>query len=105
MGFVATARAFRTFFCAERQEVCKERRGWCKQLGTVPCLRSVGRRCNAMALEKWVLDCGAGGDDLPLSLFCQYGYQTHGIEIAESALVEANRFCREKRMPSQKTVK
>lgn len=63
------------------------------------------RRCNATALEKRVLDCGAGSDDLPLSLFCQYGYQTHGIEIAESALVEANRFCREKRMPSQKTVK
>jgi SAM-dependent methyltransferase len=57
------------------------------------------RQCNATALEKRVLDCGAGGDEPPLSLFYQYGYQTFGIEIAGEALARASRFCREKGMP------
>ena len=50
------------------------------------------RRCNASALAKVVLDCGAGGSNPPLSLFYQYGYQTYGIEIDERALREAQRF-------------
>jgi ubiquinone/menaquinone biosynthesis C-methylase UbiE len=45
-----------------------------------------------------VLDCGAGGSSPPLSLFYQYGYRTYGIEIAEAALAEAQRFCRESNM-------
>ena len=56
------------------------------------------RRCNASSLPKEVLDCGAGGSDPPLSLFYQYGYKTYGIEIAETALTEARRFCAENGM-------
>jgi ubiquinone/menaquinone biosynthesis C-methylase UbiE len=52
------------------------------------------RQCNNSALEKNVLDCGAGGDKPPLSLFNQYGYKTYGVEIAEEALSEAQGFCR-----------
>jgi ubiquinone/menaquinone biosynthesis C-methylase UbiE len=53
------------------------------------------RRCNASPLAKEVLDCGAGGSHPPLSLFYHYGYKTYGIEIAEEALTEAQRFCAE----------
>jgi SAM-dependent methyltransferase len=57
------------------------------------------RRCNASPLEKTILDCGAGGEQPPLSLFFQYGYRTWGIEIAEEALRKAQTFCREQGMP------
>lgn len=57
------------------------------------------RQCNMSPLEKRVLDCGAGGDAPPLSLFYQYGYQTYGLEIAEEAPIKASRFCREIGMP------
>ena len=57
------------------------------------------RRCNTTSLQKEILDCGAGGKDPPLALFYQYGYQTYGIEIAEEALSEADRFCREGACP------
>lgn len=56
------------------------------------------RQCNTSSLGKEVLDCGAGGDHPPLSLFYQYGYRTYGIEIAEEALAKAQRFCRENEM-------
>lgn len=56
------------------------------------------RRCNASPLAREVLDCGAGGSNPPLSLFYQYGYRTYGIEIAEDALMEAQRFCAENDM-------
>jgi ubiquinone/menaquinone biosynthesis C-methylase UbiE len=56
------------------------------------------RQCNANPLAKEVLDCGAGGSDPPLSLFYQCGYKTYGIEIAEEALEQAQRFCRENDM-------
>jgi ubiquinone/menaquinone biosynthesis C-methylase UbiE len=57
------------------------------------------RQCSATSLEKQILDCGAGGKDPPLALFYLYEYQTYGIEIAEEALNEATRFCRERGMP------
>jgi len=50
------------------------------------------RQCNASPLAKEVLDCGAGGDQPPLSMFFQSGYKTYGIEIAEVALAEAKQF-------------
>jgi SAM-dependent methyltransferase len=56
------------------------------------------RRCNASPLDKIILDCGAGGSQPPLSLFYQYGYRTFGVEIAEPALEEASKFCKEKDM-------
>jgi len=57
------------------------------------------RQCNASPLPKEVLDCGAGGSEPPLALFYQYGYRTCGIEIAENALLEAQRFCAERHIP------
>ena len=56
------------------------------------------RRCNASSLEKNVLDCGAGGDEPPLSLFYQYGYRTVGIEIAKGPLEKAHAYCQESGM-------
>jgi len=56
------------------------------------------RYCNDSQLEKTVLDCGAGGDDPPLQLFYEYGYETHGIEVAEKPLKEAKRFCEENKL-------
>ena len=57
------------------------------------------RQCNASPLDKVVLDCGAGGDPPPLSLFHQYGYKTYGVEIAEQPLAEAQQFCQARAMP------
>ncbi|MBC8509595.1 MAG: class I SAM-dependent methyltransferase [Anaerolineales bacterium] len=56
------------------------------------------RQCNASPLNKIVLDCGAGGNLPPLSLFYQNGYKTCGIEIAQPALDESAIFCRENDM-------
>ncbi|MCI0475220.1 MAG: class I SAM-dependent methyltransferase [Anaerolineales bacterium] len=57
------------------------------------------RQCNASPLDKVILDCGAGGDSPPLSLFHQSGYKTYGIEIAEEALGKAQQFCQARAMP------
>ncbi|WP_394902999.1 class I SAM-dependent methyltransferase [Clostridium butyricum] len=46
--------------------------------------------CNETAMNKKVLDCGAGGDCPPLSLFSEYGYETHGIEFNSKQLEKAN---------------
>ncbi|NMC53167.1 MAG: class I SAM-dependent methyltransferase [Chloroflexi bacterium] len=37
--------------------------------------------CQREALPKEVLDCGAGGANPPLNLFCAYGYRAAGVEI------------------------
>lgn len=52
--------------------------------------------CNETTMNKIVLDCGAGGDCPPLSLFSEYGYETHGIEFNSKQLEEANRYARKK---------
>jgi ubiquinone/menaquinone biosynthesis C-methylase UbiE len=57
------------------------------------------RLCEESPLPKEVLDCGAGGDLPPLSLFYNYGYKTYGIEINEQSLTEAEKYCRENNMP------
>ncbi len=49
-------------------------------------------------LEKKVLDCGAGGPRPPLALFHDYGYETHGIDISESAITASEKFIRERGM-------
>ena len=49
-------------------------------------------------LEKKVLDCGAGGPRPPLALFHDYGYETHGIDISESAIVASEKFASERDM-------
>ena len=55
-------------------------------------------QCNKSTLEKKVLDCGAGGSQPPLSLFYQFGYKTHGVEISEEALSEAHNYCRKQKL-------
>jgi ubiquinone/menaquinone biosynthesis C-methylase UbiE len=57
------------------------------------------RRCNAIPVDKVVLDCGAGGSQPPLALFYQYGYKTYGIDISEEPLAQAQAFCTENNMP------
>lgn len=54
--------------------------------------------CNASPLEKEVLDCGAGGRRPPLALFYEYGYKTYGIDISDSSLTAAQKFCQEYKM-------
>lgn len=50
--------------------------------------------CNETDMDKTVLDCGAGGNCPPLSLFADYGYITAGIEFSESQLKEAEKFAK-----------
>lgn len=52
--------------------------------------------CNQTDLEKKILDCGAGGDQPPLSLFYEHGYHTHGIEFDMQQLKKANEYARVK---------
>lgn len=54
--------------------------------------------CNRSPLDRVVLDCGAGGPNPPLALFYEQGYRTCGVEISESQLAEAGRYCRENNM-------
>lgn len=52
--------------------------------------------CNETTMNKTVLDCGAGGDCPPLSLFSEYGYLTHGIEFNGKQLEKANKYASKK---------
>ncbi|MFD5018997.1 class I SAM-dependent methyltransferase [Paenibacillus sp. NPDC058367] len=52
--------------------------------------------CNESGMEKTVLDCGAGGDTPPLSLFANYGYATYGIEMNVEQMNRANQFAAER---------
>lgn len=52
--------------------------------------------CNESGMEKTILDCGAGGDSPPLSLFASYGYTTRGIEMNVDQLKRANQFASER---------
>lgn len=52
--------------------------------------------CNDTTMDKTVLDCGAGGDCPPLSLFSEYGYLTHGVEFNTKQLEEANKYANKK---------
>lgn len=54
--------------------------------------------CNDMSnLEKVVLDCGAGGDKPPLSLFYQSGYLTYGIELNKEQLEKSQKYASQKK--------
>lgn len=52
--------------------------------------------CNESGMEKTILDCGAGGDSPPLSLFASYGYTTRGIEMNVEQIKRANQFAAER---------
>lgn len=54
--------------------------------------------CNERDLERSVLDCGAGGDYPPLSIFSEFGYKTYGIEISDSQIEKAKKFSKEHKM-------
>ncbi len=56
------------------------------------------RYCNSNPLDKTVLDCGAGGDDPPLQLFYEYGYETFGVEVSEDPFKQAKKFSKEHSM-------
>ena len=47
--------------------------------------------CNREEGRK-VLDCGAGGNMPPLSLFASHGYETTGIELSDTQVKRANAF-------------
>lgn len=57
------------------------------------------RQCEALSLDRTILDCGAGGREPPLSLFHRHGFRTYGVEIALDPLRDATQFCREHGMP------
>lgn len=46
--------------------------------------------CNAESSDKLILDCGAGGQMPPLSLFNMYGYKTSGIDFDPKQVKKAN---------------
>lgn len=48
--------------------------------------------CNDEAPEKTILDCGAGGESPPLSIFENYGYKTTGIEFDLKQVERAEKF-------------
>lgn len=52
--------------------------------------------CNDTTLDKTVLDCGAGGNCPPLTLFSEYGYSTHGIEFDKKQIELANNYANKK---------
>ena len=52
--------------------------------------------CNDTNMDKTVLDCGAGGNCPPLSLFSEYGFLTHGIEFNTKQLEKANKYANKK---------
>ncbi|AZK47939.1 class I SAM-dependent methyltransferase [Paenibacillus lentus] len=53
--------------------------------------------CNESGLKRTVLDCGAGGDSPPLSLFASYGYTTSGIELNIEQIQQANQFAEKRK--------
>lgn len=48
--------------------------------------------CNNTGMDKTVLDCGAGGECPPLSLFSEYGYMTNGVEFSINQLERACKY-------------
>lgn len=48
--------------------------------------------CNKNNLGKSVLDCGAGGDCPPLTLFLEHGYKTYGIELSDLQIEKSKDF-------------
>ncbi|WP_252247058.1 class I SAM-dependent methyltransferase [Clostridium sp. ZBS4] len=52
--------------------------------------------CNETTMDKTVLDCGAGGNCPPLSLFWEHGYITSGIEFDIKQVEEANKYANKK---------
>ncbi|WP_246590751.1 class I SAM-dependent methyltransferase [Paenibacillus sophorae] len=52
--------------------------------------------CNEVNLDRVVLDCGAGGEAPPLSLFSEFGYSTFGIECDIKQVKRAAEFAKAK---------
>lgn len=56
------------------------------------------RYCNSSDLPKKILDCGAGGNCPPLSLFYENGFDTYGIEVSDREIESANMYSKENEM-------
>lgn len=56
------------------------------------------RYCQSSELPKKVLDCGAGGDCPPLSIFYVNGFETYGIEISDHQIELSSKYCKENEM-------
>ena len=54
--------------------------------------------CEQSALEKIILDCGAGGAEPPLAMFHDRGYTTHGVDISRRQLAKTDEFCRRRNL-------
>lgn len=52
--------------------------------------------CNNSPLEKTILDCGAGGNQPPLSLFSEFGYTVTGLEYNPLQIEEATKYAAKK---------
>jgi ubiquinone/menaquinone biosynthesis C-methylase UbiE len=57
-----------------------------------PPLCTLLRMSESSALPKEILDCGAGGVVPPLSVFADYGYRCHGIDISPERVAMARCF-------------
>jgi ubiquinone/menaquinone biosynthesis C-methylase UbiE len=51
------------------------------------------RFTKSIALEKNILDCGAGGLNPKLAFFQENGFETYGIDISEESIECSNEFC------------
>lgn len=69
----------------------------CKILGPAS-LYTFMKFCNKSSLDKLILDCGAGGNYPPLSMFYEHGYKTKGVEISDDGLKKSEEFCRKNNM-------
>ena len=47
------------------------------------------------ALEKKILDCGAGGLEPTIAIFSERGYEAHGVEISDTQIERAQKYAEE----------
>jgi len=50
------------------------------------------RRCESTKFARRVLDCGAGGDQPPLALFAEDGYETIGVDASKAQIARAEAY-------------
>ena len=50
------------------------------------------RMANSNPSKKRILDCGVGGSDPKIAIFAEYGYETHGIDIDDDQIKDAQEF-------------
>ena len=50
------------------------------------------------SLGRKILDCGAGGQRAPIGLFAEHGFEAFGIDISESQIEVAKKFCKDRKL-------